>query len=131
MFNLDSDNDGCNDVIEAGFTDPNGDGKLGGNPVTVNSNGKVTSGSDGYTALLDQNSNGVEDYVDTTWDINCLNPGLSITKAANPIDLNGDGLIQVNDQIVYTVIVTNTSEVSVTFTLSDTLTNQLSETITA
>ena len=67
--------------------------------------------------------------MDTTWDINCLNPGLSITKAANPIDINGDGLIQVNDQIVYTVIVTNTSEVSVTFTLSDTLTNQLSETI--
>ncbi|MAW14797.1 MAG: hypothetical protein CMC25_00005, partial [Flavobacteriaceae bacterium] len=129
LFNLDSDNDGCNDVIEAGFTDPNGDGKLGGNPVTVNSKGKVTSGSDGYTALLDQNSNGVEDYVDTTWDINCLNPGLSITKAANPIDLDGDGLIQVNDQIVYTIIVTNTSEVSVTFTLSDTLSNQLSQTI--
>ena len=93
LFNLDSDNDGCNDVIEAGFTDPNGDGKLGGNPVTVNSKGKVTSGSDGYTALLDQNSNGVEDYVDTTWDVNCLNPGLSITKAANPIDLDGDGVM--------------------------------------
>ena len=129
MFNLDSDNDGCNDVIEAGFTDPNGDGKLGGNPITVNNNGKVTSGSDGYTTPMDQNSNGVEDYVDITWDVNCLNPGLSITKTANAIDLDGDGLIQLNDQVVYTIIVTNTSEVSVTFTLSDTLSNQLSETI--
>ena len=129
MFNLDSDNDGCPDVIEAGFTDPNGDGKLGDNPITVDSNGKVTSGSDGYTTPIDQNSNGVEDYVDIAWDVNCLNPGLSITKSANAIDLNGDGLIQLNDQVVYTIIVTNTSEVSVTFTLSDTLSNQLSQTI--
>jgi gliding motility-associated-like protein len=46
---LDSDNDVCNDVIEAGFTDPNFDGILGINPVTVNSNGIVTSKTDGYT----------------------------------------------------------------------------------
>ena len=129
IFNLDSDNDGCPDVIEAGYTDPNGDGKLGDNPITVDNNGKVTSGSDGYTTPIDQNSNGVEDYVDITWDVNCLNPGLSITKSANAIDLDGDGLIQLNDQVVYTIIVTNTSEVSVTFTLSDTLSNQLSQTI--
>lgn len=45
----DSDNDGCNDVIEAGFTDPNFDGQLGTNPVTVNTNGIVTSKTDGYT----------------------------------------------------------------------------------
>lgn len=45
---LDSDNDGCYDVVEAGFTDDNDDGILGDSPVTVNSNGKVTSGIDGY-----------------------------------------------------------------------------------
>ncbi|WP_264563619.1 T9SS type B sorting domain-containing protein [Flavobacterium sp. N3904] len=45
----DSDNDFCNDVIEAGFTDPNFDGQLGTNPVTVNANGVVTSKTDGYT----------------------------------------------------------------------------------
>lgn len=44
---LDSDNDLCNDVIEAGFLDPNFDGFLGNNPVTVNANGIVTSGT-GY-----------------------------------------------------------------------------------
>ncbi|MBL4905661.1 MAG: T9SS type B sorting domain-containing protein, partial [Flavobacteriaceae bacterium] len=46
---LDSDLDGCNDVIEAGFTDPNGDGLLGNIPLTVNTEGRVTSGTDGYT----------------------------------------------------------------------------------
>lgn len=45
---LDSDNDKCNDVIEAGFLDPNNDGILGNPPVTVNINGLVTSAS-GYT----------------------------------------------------------------------------------
>ena len=129
MYDLDSDNDGCNDVIEGGYSDPNLDGLLGDNPVTVDANGKVTSGTDGYTTPLDQNSNNVQDYVDINWDVNCVNPGLSISKSANPIDLDGDGLIQLNDQIVYTIIVTNTSEVSVTYTLSDNLVNENDQTI--
>ena len=42
---LDSDNDLCNDVIEAGYLDSNLDGLLGGTaPPTVNTNGIVTSG---------------------------------------------------------------------------------------
>jgi gliding motility-associated-like protein len=45
---LDSDNDLCNDVIEAGYLDSNLDGILGGTtPPTINSNGIVTSGT-GY-----------------------------------------------------------------------------------
>jgi gliding motility-associated-like protein len=45
---LDSDDDLCNDVIEAGYLDSNLDGLLGGTaPPTVNSNGLVTSGT-GY-----------------------------------------------------------------------------------
>ncbi len=48
-LDLDSDGDGCNDVIEAGFIDVNSDGLLGNVvPPTVNSNGIVTSGI-GYT----------------------------------------------------------------------------------
>ncbi|WPR72694.1 T9SS type B sorting domain-containing protein [Flavobacterium sp. NG2] len=46
---LDSDGDLCNDVIEAGFTDANGDGILGNVPATIDARGKVTSGTDGYT----------------------------------------------------------------------------------
>jgi gliding motility-associated-like protein len=46
---IDSDNDNCYDVVEAGFTDDNDNGLLGDNSPITNSNGKVTSGSDGYT----------------------------------------------------------------------------------
>ncbi len=46
-LDLETDNDGCNDVFEAGFLDPNNDGVLGNSPVIVNTNGLVTSGA-GY-----------------------------------------------------------------------------------
>ncbi len=59
---LDSDNDGCRDVWEAGFTDNNGDGLLGNMPLIANNSGKVTTGTDGYTTPADQNSNGVYDH---------------------------------------------------------------------
>lgn len=59
---LDSDNDGCNDVEEAGYTDNDSDGYLGTSPVTVDSNGVVTSGTDGYTTPADGDSNLVYDY---------------------------------------------------------------------
>ena len=46
---LDSDNDSCYDVVEAGFTDNNNDGIVGNSPLTVNAFGIVTSRTDGYT----------------------------------------------------------------------------------
>lgn len=46
----DSDNDGCTDVAEAGFPDPNNDGILGGMPVIIDVNGRVTAAG-GYTIL--------------------------------------------------------------------------------
>lgn len=49
-IDLDSDNDLCFDVTEAGFTDSNNDGLLGNNPVTINAAGIVTSRTDGYTS---------------------------------------------------------------------------------
>ncbi|MBK9420371.1 MAG: HYR domain-containing protein [Flavobacteriales bacterium] len=42
-LDLDSDGDGCLDVTEAGFIDSNGDGTPGHTPVSVNSQGVVTS----------------------------------------------------------------------------------------
>ena len=59
---LDSDGAGCNDVLEAGFTDDNNDGILGPVGVVVDSEGIVTSGSDGYSTPADQDSNTVYDY---------------------------------------------------------------------
>ncbi|TSE07766.1 hypothetical protein FOF46_15160, partial [Aquimarina algiphila] len=47
---LESDGDVCNDVVEAGFTDGDVDGVLGSSPITIDENGVVTSGVDGYTA---------------------------------------------------------------------------------
>jgi gliding motility-associated-like protein len=49
FLELDSDNDLCNDVIEAGYSDNDGDGLLGATipPLVNNNNGLVTSGT-GY-----------------------------------------------------------------------------------
>ena len=131
MFDLDSDNDGCNDSIEAGYTDGDNDGRLGNSPTTQDANGKVTSGSDGYTIPLDQNSNGIKDYQESNYDVACFSDNLSMdmTKAAQTIDVNSDDVLGLNDQIVYTVVVTNTGAISYTLQLTDVLTNQASQTI--
>ncbi|MDY7395980.1 hypothetical protein UMM65_12045 [Aureibaculum sp. 2210JD6-5] len=62
FLDLDSDNDLCNDVDEAGFTDDNNDGILGPASITVDSNGLITSGSDGYTTPADGNGNTTYDF---------------------------------------------------------------------
>lgn len=61
-YTLDADGDGCADVVESGFTDNNDDGLLGPNPVTINSEGMVTSGSDGYSTPNDNDSNSTFDF---------------------------------------------------------------------
>jgi hypothetical protein len=61
-LDLDSDDDGCNDVNEAGYTDDNSDGFLGPIPITVDGNGLVTSGIDGYTTPADADTNSTFDF---------------------------------------------------------------------
>ena len=73
-LDLDSDGDGCNDVLEAGFTDGNGDGILGGLPINVDGDGKVT-GSGGYTTPADIDGAGGHDYIQE---------GASVTVTSNP-----------------------------------------------
>jgi len=65
-LDLDSDGDGCYDVLEAGFTDANGDGILADLPTIVNSNGQVTGTNvvDGYTAPADNDSSGTADFLE-------------------------------------------------------------------
>ncbi len=65
-LDLDSDGDGCNDVLEAGFTDQNDDGLLADSPTTVDANGQVTGTNqvDGYTAPADGDGNTVDDYLE-------------------------------------------------------------------
>jgi hypothetical protein len=63
-YELDSDNDLCNDIDEAGFTDPNNDGVLGELPTVVDSNGLVLGADvvDGYTPPKDSNTNSIYDF---------------------------------------------------------------------
>ncbi|MBT2161299.1 T9SS type B sorting domain-containing protein [Zobellia barbeyronii] len=63
-LDLNSDNDGCNDVIEAGLDDDNNDGIVGGEIVTVDDNGLVTSSTMAYSAPNDLNGDSVLDFLD-------------------------------------------------------------------
>ncbi len=63
-LDLDADGDGCNDVLEAGFTDDDGDGVLGNSPVVVDANGVVISAVDGYTTPADITGNAVFDFLE-------------------------------------------------------------------
>lgn len=61
FLSLDSDADGCNDVLEAGFTDANGDGVLGSGVLSIDSSGLVT-GQGGYSNPDDRDANGIPDF---------------------------------------------------------------------
>ncbi|RZN82536.1 MAG: DUF4347 domain-containing protein, partial [Winogradskyella sp.] len=57
---LDSDNDGCNDVEESGGDDEDNDGILGNGAVTVDGNGQVISDTDGAITDGYDGANGTE-----------------------------------------------------------------------
>ncbi len=78
-IDLDSDRDGCFDVLEAGFTDDNGDGLLADQPLTVDANGLVTATNqtDGFTTPLDMDASGTYDF---------LEAGASPSIFVNPSD---------------------------------------------
>jgi len=119
---LDADGDGCNDVREAGFTDNNDDGYLGPNPVTVDSEGVVTSGSDGYTTPADNDSNAAYDFreagaaptitsqpVDVTTCPGCTT-SISATVSADQFQwqyYNGSSWINLSDTGIYSGTTTN------------------------
>ena len=66
-IDLDSDDDGCFDVAEAGYIDIDENGILGEGAPTVNSYGMVISDDeDGYTHPLDSDENGILDCYDPT-----------------------------------------------------------------
>ena len=50
-LDLDSDDDGCYDVVEAGFCDLDGDGVLGVGDPDVDENGQVLSVEEKYSKL--------------------------------------------------------------------------------
>ncbi len=105
-LDTDSDNDGCNDTVEAGFIDAfakaDEDGELGNtSPATVDGNGLVTSGEsgEGYTAPRDSDGNGIYDFQDDTVSLGC----------ATSLELVKTGVYNVAaGTLVYTYTVTNT-----------------------
>jgi gliding motility-associated-like protein len=98
---LDSDNDTCLDVIEAGFLDQNLDGLLGDAPITVNSSGVVTSATNGYTTpnvayvtngLIVINTQPLDQTI-------CATENTSFTISTNPV--NGYQWQESADGIIY------------------------------
>ncbi len=91
---LDSDNDGINDVIEGGASDPDNDGIIGtGNPI-VNTSGQATSSPDGTplgttSTLGDFDNDGVPDWHDLDSDNDGIN---DVLEGGNP-DPDNDGII--------------------------------------
>ncbi|MBT8285217.1 MAG: cadherin-like domain-containing protein, partial [Flavobacteriaceae bacterium] len=95
-LDLDSDGDGCNDVLEAGFTDQNDDGILADLPTTVDANGQVTGTNqvDGFTAPADADGNATADY---------LEAGSNATIDVPPADTTGFS----GNPVSFTVSTTN------------------------
>jgi gliding motility-associated-like protein len=116
-----SDNDGdlCNDVLEAGFSDDNGDGYLGNNmQVAVNSQGVVLGSVTGYTS---PNANYIIPMpiaVATQPEpqiITCEQQDIQITMVANPevtyqwqVSTNDNSFSNIADSAVYSGSQTNT-----------------------
>ena len=101
-LDLDSDGDGCYDVLEAGFTDDNSDGKLGGDPISIDTTGKVTSGTDGYTTPADNDANGTQDYKQLS---------IQVVIVTQPIDVIRQG----GDNASFTVVDSTTTDPTATF----------------
>ena len=76
FLDLDSDNDGIHDVIEAGFTDPDHDGRVAAGETSINH-------------PLDSDGGGIADYRDLDSD----NDGLADIIEAGGVDSNGDALV--------------------------------------
>ena len=128
-FQLDSDGDGCFDTGEAGYTDStlvaDRDGILGDAPYTVDSFGKINSGTDGYTVPLDFDNNGILDYREDEYDAGCFNPSMLVTKTATITQNDGNTTVDVGDVINYEITVVNNSlEPLKDIVVKDTLSNQ-------
>ncbi|WP_298779897.1 hypothetical protein, partial [uncultured Polaribacter sp.] len=83
IFDLNSDNDGCNDVLESGGTDANDDGILDGTLPVTGSNGLITSGSGGYDGLTGNEVVASQIVLDNP-------PGATAVYVGNTVTINAD-----------------------------------------
>jgi len=97
QLDLDSDNDGIPDVVEAGGTDANGDGRIDnytdtdndGLSQNVDANNTGQPGSGNGLGLPDADGDGIPNYVDLDSD----NDGIGDVLEAGGADINNDGKI--------------------------------------
>ena len=94
-YDIDSDGDNCFDTTEAGFSDADGNGILGSDPVSVDSFGKVT-GQGGYNGAIDGNNNGIDDFIQA---------GSILSFTAQPLDQT----VCVSETVLFSVGTTPTS----------------------
>ena len=118
---IDSDNDLCPDAIEAGFTATNGNNTLGNLfPPTIDTNGLVTSRTNGYTT---PNSNYITaaPILITTHPLvppTCLNQNTSISVTSNgdnyqwQISTDGTTWNDLINNTIYTGTTTNTLNIN-------------------
>ncbi len=91
QFDLDSDNDGLYDAIEAGLTDADSDGQVGSAPLVDANNNGWSDLSDGVLSsvtILNTDGNGGSNYIDLDSD----NDGLLDIFEAGGTDADGNGV---------------------------------------
>ena len=92
QFDLDNDNDGIPDIVEAGGVDTNGDGRV---DVTADSDGdglmNLYDSSTGGDAIANFDTDG--DGIPNFKDLDSDNDGLSDIAEVGGVDVNGDGRI--------------------------------------
>lgn len=93
-YDLDSDNDGIADIVEAGGVDTDGDGRIDGSQTADNDGDGLLDTydpNDGGDAIanLDTDGDGINNYLDLDAD----NDGIQDVLEAGGTDANNDGLI--------------------------------------
>jgi len=94
-FDLDSDNDGLPDLLEAGGIDSDNDGVVDGTMIDTNNNGLLDALEASPLAVPDTDGDGVEDYRDLDSDNDSI---LDVIESGRA-DANGDGIFDgfIND----------------------------------
>ena len=98
---LDSDNDDCFDVSEAGFDDQDSDGFLGNSPVNIDSVGRVIYDGSGYSYPVDNDNNGIMDFIEEGFTANIISTpdDYSLVKEGDTFSLYVD--VDLRDRFVY------------------------------
>ena len=91
-IDIDSDNNGIFDVVEAGFPDPDNDGMFGTSPVAVDVNGCVIRDTGPPLSGIDTDGDGIDDAIDLDDDNDGILDADEIRVAVNGGDSDQDGV---------------------------------------